>query len=181
MWVPRSGQGWLVDDAAPTALRVPAALVAGRAPGVVVRAVVSGRGEHPGQSARREPEVVIDGVDHEPRPAQRGDAELGVGLGPQRVVDLGDDPLDAELLGRELGGHDVPVVAFGQGQEDVGALGAGPLEDVLVGAVATDRRAAERGRQPIEGGGGTVDDEHLMTRSGRRPRRRMRRLGRIRR
>ena len=147
--------------AAPDRAQGPGGVGGGSRAGVVVRPVVSGRGEHPGQAARREAEVVIDGVDHQPGPAQRGDPELGIGLGPQRVVDLGDDPVDAELLGRELGGHDVPVVAFGQGQEDVGALGAGPLEDVLVGAVATDRRAAERRRQPIEGGGGTVDDEHL--------------------
>ena len=104
---------------------------------------------------------MIDGVHHQPRPAQRRDPELGVGLGPQRVVDLGDDPVDAERLGRELGGHDVAVVAFGQGQEDVGALGAGPPEDVLVRAVAADRLAAERGRQAVEGGGRDVEDEHL--------------------
>ena len=69
--------------------------------------------------------------------------ELGVGLGPQRVVDLGDDPADAERLGGELGGHDVAVVALGQGEEHVGALGAGPAQDVLVGAVAADGVAAE--------------------------------------
>ena len=57
-----------------------------------------------------------------------------------------------ERLVGELGGHHVAVVALGQGQEDVGALGAGPAQDVLVGAVAADGVAAERRRQAIEGG-----------------------------
>ena len=51
---------------------------------------------------------------------------------------LAIDLLDAERLGGQLGGHDVAVVALGQGQEDVGALGAGAAQDVLVGAVAAD-------------------------------------------
>jgi hypothetical protein len=42
-------------------------------------------------------------IDHQPGPAQRGDPELGIGLGPERVVDLGDDPLDAERLDGQLG------------------------------------------------------------------------------
>ena len=46
-----------------------------------------------------------------------------------------------ERLDRELGGHDVAVVALGQGEEQVGALGAGPAQDVLVGAVAAQRLA----------------------------------------
>ena len=151
----------MVDGAAPTGAQGPGGVGGGPRSGSWCAPWCPVGASIPGRPLDGKPEVVVDGVDHQPGPAQRGDPELGVGLGPQRVVDLGDDPVDAELLGRELGGHDVPVVAFGQGQEDVGALGAGPLEDVLVGAVATDRRAAERGRQPIEGGGGTVDDEHL--------------------
>ena len=89
--------------------------------------------------------------------------ELRVRLGPHRVVDLGDDLRDAERLGRELGRHDVAVVALGHGQEDVGALGAGAAQDVLVGAVAADRPAAERRRQAVERVGPGVDDDDLVT------------------
>ena len=75
---------------------------------------------------------------------------------------------DAERLDRELGGHDVAVVALGQGEEDVGAFGAGPTQDVLVGAVAADggaRRtstAAGRTRRVDD-----VEDDDLV--AGARP------------
>ena len=67
--------------------------------------------------------------------------ELGVGRRPHGVVDLGDDLRGrSKRLGRELRGHHVAVVALGQGEEDVGALGARAAQHVLVGAVAADRR-----------------------------------------
>ena len=79
-----------------------------------------------------------------------------------RVVDLGDDPLDAERLVGELGGHDVAVVALGQGQEHVGALGAGPAEDVLVGPVAADGLPAEVDGSRSKADGETVQDDDLV-------------------
>ena len=81
----------------------------------------------------------------------------------------------------ELRGHHVAVVALGQGQEDVGALGAGPPEDVLVGPVAADRRPAERGRQPVEGRRQAVDDEDVVAAPVVGVGERTRRPGRIRR
>ena len=38
----------------------------------------------------------------------------------------------------------------------------GPLEDVLVGAVAADGRAAERRRQPVERVGPEVEDDDVV-------------------
>ncbi len=88
----------------------------------------------------------VERVDHQTGPAQCRDADLGIRRGADRVVDLGHDVVDAERLGRDLGGHDVAVVAFGQGQEDVGALGARR-------AAARPRRCRRRGpRSP-----GSVD------------------------
>ena len=92
-----------------------------------------------------------DGVDHHHRPVQRVDAQRGVGLGPDRVVDLADDVLDAERLGRQLGGQDVAVVAVGERQEPVGAFGAGTTQDALVGAVAAQGLAREARGQAPEG------------------------------
>ena len=48
------------------------------------------------------------------------------------------------------------------GEEDVGALGAGPAQDVLVGAVAAERLAAEGRRQAVEGRGRDVEDDDLV-------------------
>ena len=107
-------------------------------------------------------EVGQQRVGHEVGPADRGDAEIGVRLGPDRVVDLGDDALDPERLGRQLGGHHVAVVTLGQGQEDVRAFGTRPAQGVLVRPVAADGIALERGRQSVEGLGGDVDDRDPM-------------------
>ena len=134
----------------------------------------------PGRPAAGAPGSV-DRVDHQPRPAEGGDAELRVGLGPDRVVDLGDDLVDAERLGRQLGGHDVAVVALGQGQEDVGALGPGPAEDVLVGAVAPDRLAAEASGRRSKAAVDAVEDDDLVAGRRRTSRRGPPRPGRSRR
>ena len=106
-------------------------------------------GSRPGRSGQRQPEVCIHGVDDQPGAAHRGDAELGVGLGAERIVDLGDDPLGAERLDRQLGRHDVAVVTLGQGQEDIGVRRAGAPQHVLVRPVAADRSAAE-GRPAVD-------------------------------
>ena len=65
---------------------------------------------------------------------------------------LATRPAGAERLDAQLGGHDVAVVALGQGEEQVGVLGAGAAQGVLVGAVAAERGAAERRRQAVERG-----------------------------
>ena len=69
---------------------------------------------------------------------------------------------DAELLGGQLGGHDVPVVALGQRQEDVGVGRPGPSERVLVGSVAADGAAPELARQAIEGARRKVEHDDLV-------------------
>ena len=61
---------------------------------------------------------------------------------------------------RQLGRHHVPVVALGQGEEQVGVLGAGPAQDVLVGAVAAERGA----RRSRTAGGRTRRVERSMIR-----------------
>ena len=61
-------------------------------------------------------------------PGDRGDrgyAEPFVDLGAARVVDAGDDVVDAELLARDTRGDDVGVVAAGDRRERVGVLDAG--------------------------------------------------------
>ena len=51
----------------------------------------------------------------------RGDAEAFVDRGPPRIVDAGDDVLDAEGLAGDAGDEDVGVVATGDGGD--GAVG----------------------------------------------------------
>ena len=62
----------------------------------------------------------------------------------------------------QLGGHDVPVVALGERQEDVGIGGPGSTERVLVGPVATDGAAPELGRKAVEGARRKVDHDHVV-------------------
>ena len=63
------------------------------------------------------------------RPLHRGDggdAEALVDRGPARVVDAGDDPLDAVGLPGDAGDEDVRVVAVGDGGQRPGLLDARP-------------------------------------------------------
>ena len=69
-------------------------------------------------------------------------------------------------LGRQLGRQDVAVVALGEREEAVGALGAGAPQDVLVGAVGADGLAGEVLVEPVERLGTGVDDGDLVTRAG---------------
>ena len=62
--------------------------------------------------------------------------------------------------------HDVAVVALGQGAGTVGALGAGPPQRVLVGAVAAHGVARGSRRQAVEGAGRDVDDRDLVAARG---------------
>ena len=128
---------------------------------MMVPAGDAARCQQPGQTEAGKPRCAF--IASTIRPVrQRGDAELGVGRRPDRVVDLGDDPGHLERLDRQLGGHDVAVVALGEGKEDVGTLYAGPTEDILVGTVAAHGLAAERRRQPLEGASLDVEDDHLV-------------------
>ncbi len=89
-------------------------------------------------------------------------AQRPIRLGPERVVDLGDDPRNAEHVLGQLGGHDVAVVALGQGHDDLGHLGLGAAQDVLVAPVAPDRDPAVAARQLLEGAGIDVDHGHVV-------------------
>ena len=82
-------------------------------------------------------------VDEQARPADRGHTQLAIGLGADRIVDLGHHLRDVERLGRQLRRQDVAVVTLGQREEHVGAVGAGAAQDVLVGAVAADGLTGE--------------------------------------
>jgi hypothetical protein len=125
-------------------------------------AVVAAARADTGHHRDRQLQIRQDRVGHQVRPTDRGDPQLGIGQRPQWVIDLGDDLLDPEGLGRQLGGHDVPVVALGHRQEQVGILGAGTSEGVLVGSVTADRVALERAREAVEGSRGDVEDRDLM-------------------
>ena len=90
-------------------------------------------GQHPAQHALGGPQ----------RRRHGGDAEALVDRGTTRVVDPGDDPLDAERLARHAGDEDVRVVAVGHRGHRFGALDAGLDQPVAVEADPGDRRAAE--------------------------------------
>ena len=80
--------------------------------------------------------------------------------------------VDRERLDGKLGGHDVAVVALGEGQEEVCALGARAPQGVLVRPVATDGAAPEGGGQAVEGTGDEIDDGDLVAGGIQRPRHR---------
>ena len=71
------------------------------------------------------------------------------------------------MLG-DLGSHDVPVVAFCNGDEAVRVLDTGPPQDVGVGAIADHLVAFEIGGQDASGCrpgklvGVAVDDDHFV-------------------
>jgi hypothetical protein len=131
-------------------------------------AISAGMAASGGQDARPrrrgQAEVRVDRVRHQVRPAERRDPEVGVGLRADRVVELGHDLVDVERLVGQLGGHHVAVVALGHRDEHVGTARAGPLEDVLVGAVAADRGAAEGRWQAVERLRRQVDDHDFVAR-----------------
>jgi hypothetical protein len=129
---------------------------------VLAAGMAAGRFLDAAQVVHRHPQRGEDGVRHEVRAAEGADAERGVGVGPHRVVDLGDDLPRAEHLDGQLAGHGVAVVPLRQGQEDVGILGTGPAEHVLVGPVAADGAAPERAREAIERPGLRIQDQDLV-------------------
>jgi hypothetical protein len=89
-------------------------------------------------------------------------AQRPIGLGPERIVDLGDDPGNAEHVLGQLGGHDIPIVALGQGHDDLGHLGFRTAQDVLIPADAANGDPAVAARQTLEGAGIEVDHGHVV-------------------
>ncbi len=106
---------------------------------------------HVGQHRRR----------HQVGAAQGRDAQVGVGLGANGIVDLGDGLPGTECLEPELRRHDVAVVALRHGQEHVRTLRAGASQDILVRPVAAEGGPAERGRQAVERRRRQVHDEDV--------------------
>ena len=92
-----------------------------------------------------------------------GMPEALVDLGAARVVDAGDDVLDAEGLAGHPGGEDVGVVAAADRGEGVRALDPGLDEVVAVEADAGDGRAGEVGVQLAEARALLVDHRHGVT------------------
>src|SRR2546428_4441232 len=101
------------------------------------------------------------------RRADRIQAELAVDVLADGVVDPGDDAWDLEDLPSDLGGHDVAIVAIGQGGEAVGRLDPGLAQHILVDPVAEDHLAGEIGTQPIEGAPIVVDHRNLVAGLGK--------------
>ena len=91
-----------------------------------------------------------DGRDPEPLVDQRA----------ARVVDAGDDVLDAVGLACDAGAEDVGVVAAGDRRERAGLVDAGGREVIAVEAEADDGLAAEVLRETAEGARVLVDDGH---------------------
>src|SRR5260370_41045527 len=77
----------------------------------------------------------------------RLDFKLLVSVGPVWVVDAAHDARDLEDVLRDLGGHDVAVVAFGDCYEAVRTLNSSTTQDVGVGAVAGELSALELFRE----------------------------------
>ena len=92
-----------------------------------------------------------------------GDAEPLVDLGATRVVDAGDDVLDAVLLPCDAGGEDVGVVTARDGGERVRLVDAGGPQGVAVEADPRHGAAVEARAQPAERGLVLVDDGDLVT------------------
>ena len=80
---------------------------------ILVGMMPPARGDHARDTARGEAQEAADRIGQHRRPADRRDPELRIGRGSDRVVDLGHDSFDPELLGRDLGCHRVAVVALG--------------------------------------------------------------------
>ena len=101
------------------------------------------------------------------RPRDGGDgrdAEPLVDQRAARVVDAGDDVLDAVGLACDAGAEDVGVVAAGDRRERAGLVDAGDREVVAVEAEADDGLAAEVVGQTAERARVLVDDGHGVVR-----------------
>src|SRR5438067_1896593 len=90
--------------------------------------------------------------------AERIQAEFAVDVLAHRVVDAGDHARHLEDFTGDLRGHDVPVVAIGQGGEAVRRFDAGLAKHVLVDPVAEHHLAGEVVTEPVERPAVAVDD-----------------------
>ena len=91
------------------------------------------------------------------------DAEFAIHLSARRIVDPRDDPLDLKHPLRDQRGHDVAVVAVGDGDEAVGGRRAGAFEHVVIDAGADDDVAFEFLSEAFESGRVLVDDDDFVT------------------
>src|ERR1700722_4870120 len=80
-------------------------------------------------------------------------AELAAHEAARRIVDARDDALNLEHSLRDQGGHDIAVVAVGDGDETVGGRCAGSLEHVVVDAGPYDDMSLEAWSETFECGG----------------------------
>lgn len=94
--------------------------------------------------------------------------ELLVGLGALGVVNTRNDPRNLEHVLGDLRGHDVAIVAFGDGHETVGVLDSGPAQHIRVSSIADDLVALEIAGQDASRSGPrelirvAVDDDDLV-------------------
>ena len=86
------------------------------------------------------------------------DAHLAIRLGANGIIDARDHLADGEYLLGDLRGHDIGVVALGDGDEDVGPVQPGFAQRVLVQTRADHALALEPRAEPPEGVTGQVDD-----------------------
>src|SRR5437763_12597032 len=94
--------------------------------------------------------------------AERIQAEFAVDVLAHRVVDTGDHARHLEDFTGDLRGHDVPVVAIGQGGEAVRRFDPRLAKHVLVDPVAEHHLAGEVVTEPVERPTVAVDDGNLV-------------------
>jgi hypothetical protein len=111
--------------------------------------------------------VLSKGVNEQTGSADRRDPEHRVSLGAHWIVDLGDDALHAERLGRELCRKHFPVVALSKREEKIRAVRPEASQHILLGPVATHRLAREVGLKAAECVTAHVHDRHVMSRTGK--------------
>ena len=125
----------------------------------------------PRPGRRRSAEVAVDGVDHQVRSgrASRSRARRRPAARSGSLILAIDLPTPSASM-RELGGHDVAVVALGQrrGRRRRPRRRPGARTSSSVPSPRT-ADAAERRRQPVEGVGRDVEDDRPRDRRGRRP------------
>src|SRR6202022_4154847 len=98
------------------------------------------------------------------------EAQLAIDGFPHRIIDAGDDPRDLKDLERDLGRHDVAIVAIGQRGEAVRRLDPRLAQYVLVDPIAEDHLTREIGAEPVKGLPIAVDHGDLMPCLGERQR-----------
>lgn len=92
----------------------------------------------------------------------RLNAELLIGGGAGRIVDSAEYGTDAENVLGDLCGHDIPIVAVGNGDENIGFLNARALENVHVGSLTDERRSFESFAESSERVRSSVDNGDVV-------------------